>query len=94
MGMAVRRTFLPRGQDASKCVQMLEHAHSLLPSNTQILDLAAACYVANGDVERARKLVDRVVAWSSHSGNREERVATRMKQLIEEYSRAAGQPDA
>jgi tetratricopeptide (TPR) repeat protein len=63
------KSFLAPGEDPTRSVEMLEHAHSLLPANPIILRLLAKAYVVTGREDEARPLVERIVA-NSHEDDR------------------------
>lgn len=56
-------SFLLEGEDPAKGVEVLEFAHELLPSNTQIKLLLARIYVAAGRRSKARPLLRAIVTW-------------------------------
>lgn len=75
-------SFLAPGEDPARGVETLEHAHSLLPSNTDILWLLARAYVKLGREDNARSLAERIVA-SSHAGDRAEAVDELLAELAQ-----------
>jgi tetratricopeptide (TPR) repeat protein len=77
------KSFLAPGEDPARGLETLEHAYSLLPSNTEILRLLARTYVQLDRVDDARPLAERIVAWS-HSGDRVEAVDELLTELAED----------
>jgi tetratricopeptide (TPR) repeat protein len=73
-------TYLEPGQDHARALKGLEHANSLLPSNTDILLMLAKAYALNDRDDEARELVERYVAWS-HSKQRGDAVAEILAEL-------------
>lgn len=63
-------TYLFNGEDAVKGVESLEAAHDLLPAQREILALLAQAYIASGEPGKARRHVERLLAWS-HSEDTE-----------------------
>ncbi len=63
-------TYFEDGEDHTRAINTIEHANSLLPSNTDILLMLAKAYALNGRDDESRELVERYVAWS-HSKDRE-----------------------
>jgi tetratricopeptide (TPR) repeat protein len=81
-------SYLLEGSDPARAAESLEAAHELLPSHPQIrADLAAAC-LENGEPERARAHLRRLLAWG-HSGYAE-RVKELLARLPEESTAVAG----
>lgn len=60
-------TYLFEGEQASKAVESLEVAHSLLPSQPQIRALLAEAYARADQKDKARRHLDQLLAWS-HEG--------------------------
>jgi thioredoxin-like negative regulator of GroEL len=84
------KSFLAPGEDPARSLETLEHAHALLPSNTDILWLFAQAYVKLGRVDDARPLAERIVAWS-HSGDRPAAVGELLDELAETDEDEAGE---
>jgi tetratricopeptide (TPR) repeat protein len=82
-------TYLETGQDHTRAVKTLEHANSLLPSNTDILLMLARAYSLNERDDEARELVERYVAWS-HSKGRKDAVSEILAELNGEPTEAPG----
>ena len=80
-------TYFEDGQDHTRAIQTIEHANSLLPSNTDILLMLANAYVLNDRDDEARELVERYVAWS-HSKDRAEAVSKILADLNGESTAA------
>jgi tetratricopeptide (TPR) repeat protein len=80
-------SYLLEGSDAARAVQSLEAAHELLPSHPQIRADLAAAYLENGEPERARMHLRRLLAWG-HSGHAE-RVTELLARLPEEPTAVA-----
>ena len=78
-------TFLVRGEDSSKALETLDHAHRLLRSNLQITLMLADAYVARTRISKARDLIATVLAWS-HS----EVQIKKARQLLEEIDGSTG----
>jgi tetratricopeptide (TPR) repeat protein len=75
-------SFLAPGEDPTRGLETLEHAYSLLPSNTEILWLLARAYVKLGREDDARPLAERIVA-TTHAGDRAEAVDEMLAELAE-----------
>ena len=75
-------SFLAPGEDPARGLETLEHAYSLLPSNTEILWLLAQAYVQLGREDDARPLAERIVA-TTHAGDRAEAVDEMLAELAE-----------
>ena len=71
-------TYLHEGEDASKGVDTLAYASSLLPSNTSILFALGRAYRATGRTDEADFLLRKVVTWSHDPG-----LAARARELLE-----------
>jgi Flp pilus assembly protein TadD len=84
------KSFLAPREDPARGLETLEHAYSLLPSNTDILRLLAQAYVRLGRENDARPLVERVVA-RSHSGDRAKAVDELLAELAETDEDEAGE---
>jgi Flp pilus assembly protein TadD len=56
-------TYLLKGQDASKGLKTLEHAHAMLPASVPILNWLAQVHMKTGDSDEARRLA--LIAYSS-----------------------------
>ena len=82
-------TYFEDGQDHTRAIKTIEHANSLLPSNTDILLMLAKAYALNDRDDEARELVERYVAWS-HAEDRVEAVAEILAELNGEF---AGEPE-
>lgn len=81
-------TFLTEGDDPSRGLETLEHAHALLRSNLDIQILLAELYIATGRGDEARGLLERVMAWS-HA----ERQLTAARHLISTLAEAETRAD-
>jgi tetratricopeptide (TPR) repeat protein len=77
------RSYLTSGEDPSRSVKMLEHAHSLLPANPRILKLLAKAYVMTDREDEARPLIERIVA-DSHEDDRAAKVDEILAEIGEE----------
>jgi tetratricopeptide (TPR) repeat protein len=73
-------TFLWKGQDSSRGLETLEHAHRLLPVNSDISHSLAQAYVHLDREDDARTLLARDLA-SSHKGDREEKLEEMLEEM-------------
>jgi cytochrome c-type biogenesis protein CcmH/NrfG len=75
------RTFLAVGQDPAQGIETLEHAHRLLRPNAEIRRWLAKAYAMTGQEERARGMLERMLAWS-HDDARVERSQEAWQDLV------------
>lgn len=76
-------SYLTSGENPSRSVKMLEHAHSFLPANPRILKLLAKAYVMTDREDEARPLIERIVA-NSHEDDRAAKVDEILAEIGEE----------